>query len=200
MRKWIAYNTEFLDDKQAFRLTNGDFQDIRRDDIAGKIDIDIQVSTAEDNASKAQELSFMLQTMGPNMEPIERRMLQAEIAKLYKMPDLAKKIEEFEEPQPNPLQVKEMELKVALLEAQVMNERAKGQENAVDVELKTAKTQTELAKAKDLSSTADLKDLDFLAKDNNQAHIQEMEKKEFDRRSNEDAKVLDSIINAKEGS
>lgn len=33
---------------------------IRRDDLDGKVDLDIAISTAEDNAAKVQELSFLL--------------------------------------------------------------------------------------------------------------------------------------------
>ena len=55
-----------------------------------------------------------------------------------------------------------MELQAQLLEAQVMNEQAKAGENEVDRQLKGAKTQTELAKAKTLSAQADKIDLDYL--------------------------------------
>ena len=61
--------------------------------------------------------------------------------------------------------IRKAELEIALLEAQVANERAKGNENSVDVELKSAKAATERAKARDMSSNADLKDLDFLRKE-----------------------------------
>ena len=60
---------------------------------------------------------------------------------------------------------KKHNLELALLEAQVANETAKGQENAVDVQLKTAKTQTEQAKARGMHSSSDLSDLDFVEKE-----------------------------------
>lgn len=181
MRKWMAYNAEFLLEEQVVRITNEEFVTIRRDDLDGRIDIDISISTSEDNAAKAQELAFMLQTIGPNEDPSVRRMLMAEIARLQKMPDLAKKLEEYQ-PEPDPVAMKMQELQVALLEAQVANERAKGRENEVDVYLKTAKAQTEAAKAKALSSDADLKDLSFLEKESGIEHAKALEK------SNNDAK------------
>ena len=181
MRKWMAYNAEFLLEEQVVRITNEEFVTIRRDDLEGRIDIDISISTSEDNAAKAQELAFMLQTIGPNEDPSVRRMLMAEIARLQKMPDLAKKLEEYQ-PEPDPVAMRMQELQVALLEAQVANERAKGKENEVDVYLKTAKAQTEAAKAKALSSEADLKDLSFLEKESGIEHAKALEK------SNNDAK------------
>ena len=64
LRKWMAYNAEFLDEEEVIRVTNEEFVPIRRDDLQGRIDIDLTISTAEDNAAKAQELSFLLQTVG----------------------------------------------------------------------------------------------------------------------------------------
>jgi hypothetical protein len=179
MRKWMAYNSEFLLEEQVIRITNDEFVPVRRDDLEGKIDIEISVATAEDNAAKAGELSFMLQTIGPNEDPSIRRMLMAEVARLQKMPDLAKKLEEYQ-PQPDPMAMKEMELRIALLEAQVQNERAKAMENQVDVQLKQAKTQSELAKAKVASSEADLKDLSFLERESGQDVRKELAKKDHD--------------------
>jgi len=163
MRKWMAYNAEFLQDQEIMRITNEEFIEIKRDDLAGYVDIDISVSTNEDNANKAQELAFMLQTIGPNEDPTIRKTIMAEIAKLHRMPDLAKKLEEYQ-PQPDPLQQQAAMLQVELLKAQVMNEYAKGQENQVDVQLKQAKAQNEMAKAGKVSSEKDMMDLDFLQK------------------------------------
>lgn len=182
MRKWMAYNAEFLLEEQVVRITNEEFVTIRRDDLEGRIDIDISISTSEDNAAKAQELAFMLQTIGPNEDPSIRRMLMAEIARLQKMPDLAKKLEEYQ-PEPDPVAMRMQELQVALLEAQVANERAKGRENEVDVYLKTAKAQTEAAKAKALSSDADLKDLSFLERESGIEHAKALEKNNNDAKN-----------------
>jgi hypothetical protein len=173
MRKWIVYNSEFLEDSQVVRYTN-EFVKIRRDDLAGNIDIDIQVSTAEDNSAKAQELSFLLQTLG--QDDIEyRKLIQIEIAKLQRMPDLVKKIEEYQ-PQPDPIAQRKAELEIALLEAQIANEQAKGMENAVDVELKKAKTANELANVRLVNEDTDLKALQFLEKSSGADHLKEIEK------------------------
>ena len=133
----------------------------------------------------------MLQTVGNSLPPEMSYMILEDIAKLRKMPDLAKKIQEFK-PQPDPMAQRQAELEIALLEAQVANETAKGRENEVDVGLKTAKTQTEQAKARNMNSDSDGKDLDFLEKESGvadvrdqktaaTAHEQDMEKREHDR-------------------
>jgi hypothetical protein len=208
-RKVISMNAEFLEDEEIIRITNEKLIAINRNDLGGKYDIKLNISTAEADEQKGSELAFMLQTMGNTMPPEMSQMILADIAKLRKMPDLAKRIAEYQ-PQPNPLAEQKAQLELALLQAQVQNETAKGQENAVDVELKSAKTQTELAKARGMHSDSDNKDLDFVdresgAKDmremdmEGRKHAQNMESKEYDRLANLDKSAFDSLTKTQGG-
>ena len=202
-RKVISMNSEFLEDEEIIRITNEEFVAINRNDLGGKYDIKLNISTAEADEQKGSELAFMLQTMGNTMPPEMSQMILADIAKLRKMPDLSKRISEYQ-PQPDPLAQQKAQLEIALLQAQVQNETAKGQENAVDVQLKTAKTATEQAKARQMHSGSDLSDLDFVEKESGVAgarqaqaddrkHAQNMESKEHDRMSNLDKAAFDSL-------
>jgi hypothetical protein len=141
--------------------------------------------------------------MGNTMPPEMSQMILTEIAALRKMPDLAKRIKEYQ-PQPDPMVQQKAQLEVALLQAQVQNETAKAEENAVDVQLKTAKTQTEQAKARQMHSGSDLSDLDFVEKESgvgaaqkeaesDRKHSQNMEAKEHDRLSKLDQDALNSL-------
>jgi hypothetical protein len=163
IRKWMIYNSEFLDDKQVIRHTNSEFVEIRRDDLSGLIDIDISISTAETDNQKAQELAFMLQTMGQQMDVVMRNMLMAEIARLRKMPKLADMLENFK-PEPNPQDEKIAQLTIQKLEAEIENLKSKAEENLYDMALKEAKTKTENSKARSVDSDSDIKDLDFVNK------------------------------------
>jgi len=203
-RKIISMNAEFLGDEEIIRITNEEFVAVSREDLGGNYDIKLNISTAEADTEKAQELSFMLQTMGNNMPPEMSQMVLSDIAKLRKMPELAKKIAEYQ-PQPDPMAQQKAQLELQLLQAQIANEQAKAQENSVDVGLKQAKTATEQAKARSMHSKSDLDDLDFVNKESGVpdankeeqmklAHAQEMQKKEFDRLSNLDDKAMDSMM------
>ena len=192
-RKIIAMNAVFLSDVEVIRVTNDQFIDIRRDDLPGNFDLKLSISTAEADNEKAKELAFMLQTMGNNMDFNLSKIILSDIARLRNMPELSKAIENFE-PQPNPLEVKKAELEIALLEAQVFNEQAKGQENAVDVDLKTAKTETEKAKTRGMHSDSDIKDLDFLQKEAGIPHQQELEKQDVDRNAQLDLKAAEALL------
>ena len=160
-RKIISMNSEFLSEKEVVRVTNEEFQIVRRDDLAGQFDLKLSISTAEEDNNKAQELSFMLQTMGNNMDPTMSQMILADVAKLRKMPDLAKKIEAYQ-PQPDPMAQKKMELEIQLLEAQLQNEMAQSQERQANAQLNMAKVGTEQVKAGNIQSDTDLKNLDFV--------------------------------------
>lgn len=160
-RKIIAMNSVWLSDEEIIRITDDEFVTIKRSDLAGNFDLYLDVSTAEMDNQKAEELAFMLQTTG-NSLPFEiTKIILCKIADLRKLPDLSRMIAQYQ-PQPDPLQQENLQLQNQLLKAQIFNEQAKGAENQVDVQLKSAKTQTELAKARSLHSGADKTDLDYV--------------------------------------
>jgi len=116
-----------------------------------------------------------LQTMGNNMDPTLSKMILGDIARLRKMPDLAKKIESYE-PQPDPLAQRKAELEVALLEAQVNAENARAQRDQATAQLGVAKVGTEGAKANHLKSDADLKNLNFVEQESGVKQERELQK------------------------
>lgn len=213
MRKWMAYNAEFLEEEEVIRITNDEYVPIRRDDLAGKIDIDISISTSEDNAAKSQELSFLLQTVGPSEDPSIRREIMAQIMDLMRMPEQAKKIRDYQ-PQVDPVQQKMQELQIAKLEAEIekiradaANKLASSVENEADRDEKLAQAELKRAQARKLMSEADNLDLDFLKKDemvdeqtaNERDQMQydrKMQEKQFDRLHT--LEVMQAQINAKD--
>ena len=168
-RKIISMNAEFLSEEEVIRITNEEFVTIKRDDLAGNIDIRLAVSTPEADEQKAQELSFMLQTMGNTMPQDFSQMILADIARLRKMPTLAKKIEAYQ-PQPDPIQQQMQMLQMQLLQAQIANEQSQAMENQGNAMLDQAKAVTEQAKAKQMDSMADKTNLDFIEQESGIAH------------------------------
>jgi len=162
-RKIMSMNAVNLDDEEVIRITDEEEVTISRDALAGNFDVRLTISTPEVDQEQAQDLGFMLQTIGPSMDPGLQSVILGKIARLKKMPDLAKRIEEYK-PEPDPMEEEIKQLQKDLLEAQVQNERAKGTENQADTLLKNAKAETEQAKAKALNSTADMSDLDYVQK------------------------------------
>lgn len=174
-RKIMAMNAVWLSDEEIIRVTDDEFVAIKRSDLAGNFDLTLSVSTAEMDNQKASELAFMLQTLGNSVPFDISKLILCKIADLRKLPDLSRMIAEYQ-PQPDPLMQQKAELECELLRAQIANEHAKANENAVDVQLKQAKTQSELAKAGKLSSETDKMDLDYVEQASGLQQERELEK------------------------
>ena len=174
-KKIIAMNSVWLSDEEIIRITDEDFVAIKRSDLAGNFDLSLTVSTAEMDNQKASELAFMLQTTGNSLPFDITKIILTKIADLRKLPDLAKMISDYQ-PQPDPLEQQKAQLEIELLKAQIANEKAKANENAIDVQLKAAKTQSELAKAGKLSSEKDKMDLDYVEQVTGLTQERELEK------------------------
>lgn len=174
-KKIMAMNSVWLSDEEIIRITDEEFVAIKRSDLAGNFDLSLTVSTAEMDNQKASELAFMLQTTGNSLPFDITKIILTKIADLRKLPDLSKMITDYQ-PQPDPLEQEKAQLEIELLKAQIANEKAKANENAVDVQLKAAKTQSELAKAGKLSSERDKMDLDYVEQATGLTQERELEK------------------------
>lgn len=176
--KIIAMNADFLSDVEVIRITNSDFVTVNREDLAGNFDLDTDISTAEVDNNKVQDLAFMLQTLGNTMDSGITMLILSEIAELKRMPELANKIKTFK-PEPDPMQEKLKELEIAKLE------------------LELAEIQSSIAvnnaKAKQLSSTADKTDLDYVEQETGTKHARDMDKQQAQARANQDLQVTKAL-------
>jgi hypothetical protein len=190
-RKIVSMNSEFLSDEEVIRVTNEEFVKIDRKDLAGNFDIRLSISTAEEDNAKAEELAFMLQTGASSADPGEVRMIRAEIARLRKMPDLAKKIESYQPPPPDPVQQQLQQLELAKLEAEVALLQAKVANEQATAQLNGARIGTEQAKAANLSSDTDIKNLDFVEQESGVKQERAKELHGEQARSQAQLKLLD---------
>ena len=187
MRKWLAYFGEFMEPEEVIRITNTQFTPIRRDDLAGNLDIEITISTAEDNSARAEQYSFLLQTLGNNMPFEMTQKVLAKIAKLARDPEMEKDIKEFKkEPDPAAEQMKQIQLERAQLEndklrAEIERDKARASEDRIDAQVKMAKMESEKARARKLNSDADMVDLNYVDKDHGFSSIHSANEKEKDR-------------------
>jgi len=106
------------------------------------------------------------------------------------MPDLAKKIEEYE-PQPDPVmeQMKQLELAKLQAEIQLLNAQAMAAQSGA--QLAGAKVNTEGAKAANLSSDTDKKNLDFIEQETGTKQARDLQLHGEQARSQMAAKVMD---------
>jgi hypothetical protein len=178
-QKFLSMSKDFLSDEEIVRVTNDQFVAITRDGIDGKFDITVKVSSAEEDNLKAQELSFMLQTVGPKVDFNITKKVMAEVARLRKMPELAHDIANFE-PQPDPLVVAEAQAKLRKLEAEIATEEAK--------------REYYLAQTKLLGAKADQQALDTVEQGTGTKHVREMAQMEAQGESNQDLTITKGLL------
>ena len=146
-RKVIAMNALWLNDSEVIRITNQDFVEVRRDDLAGEFDLTLDISSAEQDTARAESLAFMLQTLGNTVDQGMTQMVLSEICRLKKMPELAERVNRWKPQEPDPMQVRLQEVQVQLIEAQVEKYKAEVQKLSADTGLSEAKAQSELVDA-----------------------------------------------------
>ncbi|MFC0819775.1 portal protein [Moraxella marmotae] len=185
----MGMNSEFLSEKEVVRITNKEFVTIRRDDLAGEYDLTLTISTAEGDENKAQQLAFLLQTIGNSMGMGLTQTILAEIAHLRKMPDLAHTIESYQE-EPNEMEQQMQQLQMEKLQAEVELLKAEAQEAAAKAQVQSAKVGVEQARAESLQGDADNKALDFVERDTGSRQAHELDKQAMINQGNNERELI----------
>lgn len=201
--KLIAMNRAFMSEEETIRVTNSEYvnlspaqQDeakdvglegdkfitVNREDLAGSFDLEVDISTAEVDNAKSQDLSFMLQTLGPKADPGMTMMILAEIADLKRMPALAHKLRTFK-PEPTP---EEQQLQALALE-----------EAKLRVEELKSKIALNEAKALEARASGDLKNLDFVEQETGTKHARDLDKMGAQARGNQDLVITKALATPK---
>lgn len=188
-QKIVMMNGEFMSEEEQVRLTNDQFVPVRRDDLQGNFDLEVAITTAEEDNAKSEQLAFMLQTMASAMPSDFSQMILADIARLRNMPALAHKIQNFK-PQPDPVQqqLQQLELQKAELELQQVQQKI-----ATD----KAQEQYYYARARDTGNAADQKTLDYVEQETGTKHAREMEKQSAQAEANQNLEVTKGLLNRK---
>ena len=183
--KIAKMNAVFLSEKEVIRITNSEFIEINRDDLQGDFDLEVDISTAEVDDAKAKDLSFMLQTIGPNAGQELMLTVLAEIADLKRMPELAQKLRNYK-PEPTAEQQELAKLEVELKRAEVAKISSEAELN--------------MAKAKEAMSKADAIDLNYVEQDTGTKHARDMEKQKAQAEGNQNLQITKAMTSArKEG-
>lgn len=180
--KIIAMNAVFLSEEEVVRITNEQFITVKREDLKGNFDLEVDIATAEVDNQKSQDLAFMLQTLGPNMDPSINMMILSEIATLKRMPELAHKLATWK-PTPDPMA--EM-----LKQLEVQNKQLENQELQSSIELNAAKTKLAYAQA-------DTANLDFVETETGTKHAREMERQQAQAQGNQNLEITKALLKSR---
>ena len=180
--KFIAMNAEFLSDQEVIRVTNKQYIPIKREDLKGNFDLKVDIATAEVDNEKAQDLGFMLQTIGPNLDPTLTTSILAEIADLKRMPALAEKLRQWK-PQPDPMEQQMKEL-------QLQEQQLKNQKLQSEIALNTARSQ-------DLQAQTQIDTMDAQQEFDGTKHARDMEKQRAQAQANQSLEVTKALLKPK---
>lgn len=165
--KILAMNAVWLSDEEVIRITDESFVGINRENLSGSFDIKLTINTPENNALKAQELSFMLQTMGQSLPFELTQILLSEVAHLQNMPQLASAISNYQ-PAPNPLQDIEMQkaqLELQKLQLEMQRMQADTQAIEAEIQAQQAGVQKTIASSKLIEAQARFQDLEYIERE-----------------------------------
>ena len=188
--KFIAMNQSFLSEEESVRITNKNFVKVRRDDLAGRVDLRLSISTAEADEQKAQELAFMIQTTAQSMGNEFSQIILSEIADLRKMPYLSQKIADFQ-PTPDPHQEALKQLELAEKQAEIAKTNAETQKILADAMYSGVKSQESQAKT-------DKTNLDYVEQESGVAHARDLDKMERQSEAQAKTKVVEAALKATE--
>ena len=192
-RMTISMSQVFLSDEEYVRITDTEFESIKRDDLQGDFDLKVKVSTPERDEDQANKIMTLMQTNAANMDPEISKMHYTKMAELWKLDDLAEMVANYQ-PKPDPaqqelmaLQIEEQKLKNALAmkqledyDSKIYERMSRTDENLeADVAIKKAKAEQALATAEKIKSETDILDSSFLEITSGEKRKQDVEDQEF---------------------
>jgi hypothetical protein len=213
----------FLSEKEVIRVTNRQYVEINKEDLKGNFDLEVDIATAEEDNAKSENLAFLLQTIGNNMDQSISMMILAEIADLKRMPALAERLRTW---QPDPvqtqmqqqmqqLQIENLALQNEKLKSEIMENQANAQKLGADAQTKAIDAQTKsviaqatlpsqiqktMADAKLTEAKAVKEDIEAQAKIldtqmdlDGTKHIRELQKMQAQARGLQDLEVLKAL-------
>lgn len=204
-RKIIAMNAVFLSDEEVVRVTNRQFVTIKREDLKGDFDLEVDISTSEIDEAKSQDLAFVLQTVGPNLDPQIMLYILGEICDLKRMPALAERLRTYQ-PQPDPmaeqmkqLQLEEQQLKNEKLKSEVAENFAQAQKYQAEAMagpelMDPADRELKAAQAANLRAQADGKNIDNIRKATGADHNEKMEEMKSQAEGNQDLEITKALL------
>ena len=208
-RLTIANNQAFLQEEEVIRISNG-YTKIRRDDLAGEFDLIVDVSTPEKDNETAEKLYKLMQTNAASMDPILAGLHYIKLAELWKLPDLARKVEEVintpKTPDPRQEEILNNELEASRLKLRMMQKEmeeidskihervSRALENDVDIRAKNAKALVDEEKARKLRSEADMLDKEYLEDISGDKQRKILEQEEFKINAKQAQKEHEALV------
>lgn len=184
--KIIAMNQVWLNEEEVVAVTQNEFVPIKREELAGDFFLNVSIKSNSEAEGKAQQLTFVAQTLGAEADWGLRKIFITEICRLYNLDSMLTALQSYE-PQPDPmqqqmqqLQMQELQAKIDKLTAEAEYFRSRG--NFVE------------AQVEDVQTTTDQKSLDFLEQQSGVKHQRQREIVEAQANAQNRGKIAQELI------
>lgn len=184
--KIVAMNQEWLSEEEVIAISGGEFVKISRDDLAGDFFLAVTIKSNSESEGKAQQLTFMAQTLGENVDWEIRKLMYTEIARLYNLDNMVVALRDYE-PQPDPFQQQMQQLQ--LEEQQLKNEKLRA-----EAEYFAKRSEFIDAQVEDTAAQTDQRALDFMEQQEGVKHARQREIVEAQARAQNEGKLNGDAI------
>ena len=184
--KIVAMNQVWLAEEEVIAVTQNEFIPIKKDELQGDFFLNVSIKSNSEAEGKAQQLTFVAQTLGSAADWGLRKIFITEICRLYNLDSMLNAIQSYE-PQPDPmqqqiqqLQMQELQAKIDKLTAEAEYFRSRG--NFVE------------AQVDDVQAGTDQKSLDFLEQQSGVKHQRQKEVIEAQANAQNQGKIAQELI------
>lgn len=186
--KLIAMNTAWLSEEEVVQITQDEFITIKKEDLVGNFYLNVSIKSNSESEGKAQQLTFLMQTLGNNIPFDMTKMFLMEIGRLYNLDNMVQAIKSYE-PQPDPFTQQMQQL-------QLQEQQAKIQKLMDESEYYRARSDFIQAQIGNIQADTDQKNLDFLEQQDGVAHARQREIVEAQAREQNKGKVATKLLEA----
>ncbi len=184
--KIVAMNQEWLSEEETLAISGGEFVKVSREELAGDFFLAVTIKSNSESEGKAQQLTFMAQTLGENVDWGIRKLMFTEIARLYNLDNMVVALRDYE-PQPDPFQQQMQQLQ--LEEQQLKNAKLKA-----EAEYFAQRSKFIDAQVDDTVAQTDQRALDFMEQQEGVKHARQREIVEAQARAQNEGKLNGDAI------
>ena len=184
--KIVAMNQVWLAEEEVIAVTQNEFIPIKKDELQGDFFLNVSVKSNSEAEGKAQQLTFVAQTLGSQADWGLRKIFITEICRLYNLDSMLNAIQSYE-PQPDPMQQQMQQLQMQELQAKI---------DKLTAEAEYFKSRSNFVEAQvdDVQAGTDQKSLDFLEQQSGVKHQRQKEVIEAQANAQNEGKIAQELI------
>lgn len=187
--KIVAMNQEWLNEEEVIAVTQSEFVPIKKDELQGDFYLNVSIKSNSEAEGKAQQLTFVAQTLGGEADWALRKMFLMEICRLYNLDSMLTALQSYE-PQPDEMQMQMQQLQMQEMQARI-------DKLAAEAEYFRSRGNFVEAQVDDVQASTDQKSLDFLEQQNGTKHQRQKEIVEAQANAQNRGKIATEILKGK---